>query len=119
MGFHFMARQCCGPCSGGAMHAFKPEPVVGRPGRVRSPGGVVSDPRPRAERPVATNEVADQFPNDQFPSTYKPLPSKPTLIRGATVLTGTDKELKNTDVLMQDGKIVAVGQHAGGARKAR
>jgi len=53
--------------------------------------------------------VADQFPNDQFPSTYKPLPSTPTLIRNATVLTGTDKELDHADVLMAHGKIVAVG----------
>jgi len=56
-------------------------------------------------------KVADQFPNDQFPSTYKPLPSPPTLIRGATVLTGTDKEIPNADVLMRNGKIIAVGQN--------
>ena len=56
-------------------------------------------------------KVADQFPNDQFPSTYKPLPSPPTLIRGATVLTGTDKEIPNADVLMRNGKIVAVAQN--------
>jgi len=55
--------------------------------------------------------VADQFPNDQFPSTYKPLPSKTTLIRGATVLTATDKEIANGDVLMSDGKIKAVGRN--------
>jgi imidazolonepropionase-like amidohydrolase len=55
------------------------------------------------------DKVADQFPNNQFPSTYKPLPSKPTLIRNATVLTGTDKEIAGGSVLMQNGKIVAVG----------
>jgi imidazolonepropionase-like amidohydrolase len=56
-------------------------------------------------------QVADQFPNDDFPSTYKPRPSKPTLIRGATILTATDKEIGSGDVLMVDGKIKAVGQH--------
>ncbi|MBV8978552.1 MAG: amidohydrolase [Alphaproteobacteria bacterium] len=56
-------------------------------------------------------QVADQFPADPFPSTYKPRPSQPTLIRGATVLTGTDKELANADVLMQGGKIAGVGVH--------
>ena len=56
-------------------------------------------------------EIADQFPNDQFPSTYKALPSTPTLIRGATVLTGTDKEIPDADVLMRNGKIAAVGQN--------
>src|SRR6201986_1636186 len=49
-------------------------------------------------------DVADQFPADDFPSTYKELPSKPTLIRGAAVLTGADKELEHADVLMSDGK---------------
>ncbi len=57
--------------------------------------------------------VADQFPNDQFPSTYKPLPSKPTLIRNATVLTATDREIAHGDVLMQGGRIVAVGTNLG------
>ncbi|HWA90635.1 MAG TPA: amidohydrolase [Rhizomicrobium sp.] len=54
---------------------------------------------------------ADLVPADAFPSTYKPWPSKPTLIRGATVLTGTDREIANGDVLMQDGKIKAVGRN--------
>jgi len=53
--------------------------------------------------------VADQFPNDQFPSTYKPLPSHTTLIRNATILTGTDREIAGGAVLLQEGKIVAVG----------
>lgn len=53
---------------------------------------------------------SDQFPNDQFPSTYTPLPSRTTLVKGATVLTGTDKELAGTDILIRDGKIAAVGK---------
>ncbi|HEX2591926.1 MAG TPA: amidohydrolase [Rhizomicrobium sp.] len=53
----------------------------------------------------------DKFPNDEFPSTYKPWPSKPTLIRGATVLTATDKEIDGGDVLMENGKITAVGKN--------
>ncbi|HVV65986.1 MAG TPA: amidohydrolase [Rhizomicrobium sp.] len=56
-------------------------------------------------------QVADQFPNDEFPSTYKPLPSKPTLIRGATILTATDKEVDNGDILLSGGKIVEVGRN--------
>ena len=59
----------------------------------------------------ADRKVADQFPNSEFPSTYKPQPSKPTLIRNVTVLTGTDQEIPNGSVLMQNGKIVAVGRN--------
>lgn len=44
-----------------------------------------------------------------FASTYTPRASTPTLIRGATVFDGNGAELANADVLMRDGRIVAVG----------
>src|SRR5688572_31901198 len=44
-------------------------------------------------------------PADPYPSTYKPPQSAPTLIRGATVLTGTGTKLDNADVLVVDGRI--------------
>jgi imidazolonepropionase-like amidohydrolase len=50
-----------------------------------------------------------RFVSDPYPSTYRPIASPPVLIQGATVLTGTGARLNDADVLMQDGKIVAVG----------
>ena len=50
-----------------------------------------------------------RFAFDPYPSTYTPVASPPVLIQGATVLTGTGARLDNADVLMQNGKIVAVG----------
>ena len=47
--------------------------------------------------------------NDPFASTYAPFASRPTLIRNATVLTGTGQSIQNGAVLMRDGKIAAVG----------
>jgi imidazolonepropionase-like amidohydrolase len=44
-----------------------------------------------------------------YPSTYEPQSSPPTLIRGATVLTGTGQRLDNADVLIVEGRIQAVG----------
>jgi len=44
-----------------------------------------------------------------YPSTYSPLPSGPTLITHATILTGTGERLENASLLMSDGKIVFVG----------
>jgi dihydroorotase-like cyclic amidohydrolase len=38
------------------------------------------------------------------------VPSAPVLIRGATVLTGTGERLDDADVLLQDGRIVAIGR---------
>src|SRR5687767_10198297 len=45
-----------------------------------------------------------------YPSTYKPAPVAPTLIRGATVLTGAGTRLESSDVLIADGRIAAVGR---------
>jgi len=42
-------------------------------------------------------------------SRYTPLPSVATILQGATVLTGTGERLDNADVVMDGGKIIAVG----------
>ncbi len=52
---------------------------------------------PNAARPAA------------YVSTYAPRASVPTLIRGATVIDGLGGESAGADVLMRDGRIVAVG----------
>ncbi len=52
---------------------------------------------------------AARFAHDPYPSTYAPIASAPVLIRGATVLTGTGERLENTDVLLAEGRIQAVG----------
>jgi imidazolonepropionase-like amidohydrolase len=44
-----------------------------------------------------------------YPSTYRVPASAPTLIKNATVLTGTGTRLDNADVLLIDGKVSAVG----------
>lgn len=46
---------------------------------------------------------------DPNPSTYQPLPRVDTLITHATVLDGAGVRFDDADVLMQDGKVVAVG----------
>ena len=46
---------------------------------------------------------------DPYPSTYQPQPSGTTLIRGATVLDGIGGQIENGDVLIENGRISAVG----------
>lgn len=46
-----------------------------------------------------------------YPSTYKALPLETTLIKNATVLTGTGSRMENADVLMIDGKINKIGNN--------
>jgi len=48
-----------------------------------------------------------------YPSTYQVPQSAPTLIRNATVLTGTGARLEHADVLMVAGKVSAVGTALG------
>lgn len=48
--------------------------------------------------------------NGAWESTYAPLPSHPTVIRGATVMTAAGEEIAGGEVVMADGKIVAVGR---------
>ena len=46
---------------------------------------------------------------DPFPSTYAALPSRPTAIRGATILTATGQQIEGGVIVMSGGKIVSVG----------
>ena len=59
---------------------------------------------------VDAASAASRFTQDPYPSTYRRLSSEPVLIQHATVLTGTGERLDDADVLLQDGKIVAVGR---------
>jgi len=61
------------------------------------------------EKGASTTTTKPSWLDDPYPSTYQRVPSPPVLITGATVLTGTGTRLDNADVLLQDGKIVAVG----------
>ena len=47
--------------------------------------------------------------SEPFPSTYSPLPSTPTLITGATILTGDGGRIDDGDLLISDGIVQWVG----------
>src|SRR5258708_5932546 len=55
-------------------------------------GADAKDTKPKEPAPLARPYTT---PADPYPSTYKPPQSPPTLIRGATVLTGTGTKLEN------------------------
>lgn len=63
--------------------------------------------------------LAGAFVGDPFPSTYRPFSSQTVLIRNGVVLTGTGERIDGGDVLLEDGRISAVGsglQAPAGAR---
>jgi imidazolonepropionase-like amidohydrolase len=68
------------------------------------PASTTFDPTPSSSRTV------NPASSSAYPSTYQPRPSPATLIRGATVLTGTGERIENGDVLLVDGKIASVGR---------
>ncbi len=59
---------------------------------------------------AASAKPVSRFAQDPYASTYRPIASPAVLIRDATVLTGTGTRLDDADVLMRDGRIVAVGR---------
>ena len=76
---------------------------------------------PQAQKPKDSTKNTDNLtppgpggtsvPNaNPFPSTYRPFPSRPTLIRNATIMTAAGPSIKNGSVLLRDGKIAAVGE---------
>jgi imidazolonepropionase-like amidohydrolase len=65
-----------------------------------------------ASQPVNGLPARVSYPKDPFPSTYKPMPSQDVLIRNATVFDGLGGEIKNGAVLLQGGKVTAIGSEA-------
>ena len=64
----------------------------------------------QAATPPSPGAGALSIPNaDPFPSTYVPFPSRPTVIRNVTIMTAAGPTIRNGAILMQGGKIVAVG----------
>src|SRR5215203_6066617 len=54
--------------------------------------------------------AADQQANpNPYGSTYKAAPSRATVIRNATILTAAGPQIERGSILLQDGKVVAVG----------
>lgn len=56
--------------------------------------------------------IALPWKRDPFPSTYRPLPRQDTLIVGATVLDGAGHRFEHANLLLRDGKIVALSTRA-------
>lgn len=76
-----------------------------------------------AGTPSVTNaESADLVAagsSEPYPSTYRVPEAAPTLIRGATLLTGTGTRLEQADILLRDGKVIAIGTNLAAPADAR
>jgi imidazolonepropionase-like amidohydrolase len=65
-----------------------------------------------AVAPSAPSSKVVRPPKDPYPSTYAAYPGKTTLIAGATILTGAGARINNGAILIENGKITAVGPAA-------
>jgi imidazolonepropionase-like amidohydrolase len=100
--------------------ASAPVPARPAPGAAQASGAGAGTPGAAARqptsaepaRPAAAHEQARSWvdPEHPYPSTYKPLPSRPTLIVHATVLTAAGPRIEDGSVLLQDGRIAQVGR---------
>lgn len=74
--------------------------------------GPMSPPAAPSPKDSATTagRGALSVPNaDPFPSTYVPFPSRTTVIRNVNILTAAGPLIRNGAILLQNGKIAAVG----------
>ncbi len=82
-----------------------------------------TDARAEAEARTYDEEALENLrrgtPNGAWTSTYAPLPSAPTVIRGATIMTAAGEELEDADIFFRDGEIVAVGPDLAAPEGAR
>ncbi|WP_447762874.1 amidohydrolase family protein [Sphingopyxis panaciterrae] len=71
--------------------------------------GCAAGERPRASAPPAAEAAAPRIDPDPYPSTYHVPAAGRLALVGATVLTATGDEIANGTVLIEGGKIAAVG----------
>ena len=94
-----------------AKPAPKPDPAT--PGERQSPPP--EKPVPPAAPPQAAQKPESQATGaavpkaDAYASTYQPLPSRTTVIRNATILTAAGPLIERGSILLQNGRVAAVG----------
>ena len=68
-------------------------------------------PRAQQQAPASPPKGATgPYAPNLYASTYKPLPSQTTVIRNATILTAAGPVIERGAILLQNGKVAAVGQ---------
>jgi imidazolonepropionase-like amidohydrolase len=61
------------------------------------------------DRRANDTEAPENRARAPYESSYERLPWPPTLIRNATILTGTGEKIENGAILLRDGRIAAIG----------
>ncbi|CAN5261059.1 amidohydrolase [soil metagenome] len=72
--------------------------------------GCAQGARRPAAAPAPQDTLAAARVANPYPSTYQPFASRATVIRGGTVMTAAGQVIPNGQVLLENGRITAVGQ---------
>ncbi|HUR00618.1 MAG TPA: amidohydrolase [Gemmatimonadaceae bacterium] len=84
--------------------------LIGAAACASAPPKTTTTPAPRDSTQAGVGLGGSSLPNaDPFPSTYAPFPSRTTVIRNVNILTAAGPLIRNGAILMQNGKIAAVG----------
>ena len=106
-----LAQQTPAPQQQPPKPAPKPDPAT--PGEKQTPPAEKpappATPPQGAQKPEAQGAGASVPNPDAYASTYQPLPSRTTVIRNATILTATGPVIERGAILLQNGRVAAVG----------
>src|SRR6185369_9649876 len=92
------------------MRAFLCLLLIGAGACASAPSQTTTSPTPRDSAQADVSRGGTSAPNaDPFPSTYVPFPSRTTVIRNVNLLTAAGPLIRNGAILLQNGKIAAVG----------
>ncbi len=93
------------------MRAFLCVLLVGAAACASAPSQTTTSNTPARDSTVADiGRGGTSTPNaDPFPSTYVPFPARTTVIRNVNILTAAGPLIRNGAILLQNGKIAAVG----------
>ena len=93
------------------MRAFLCLLLAGAVACASAPSGTTTAPGPARDSAQAdVGRGSTSIPNaDPFPSTYAPFPARTTVIRNVNILTAAGPLIRNGAILLQNGKIAAVG----------
>ncbi len=83
-----------------------PAPASSAPAPAAAPPAAAPAPQPTVSVGPGGTSVPDA---DPYASTYRPVASRPTLITNVTILTAAGPAIHNGSVLLQNGRIAAVG----------
>jgi imidazolonepropionase-like amidohydrolase len=84
-----------------------PKPTI--PGEKTAPPAQQSAPPDAPPQGAKPGPGAPPLVPNAYASTYEPFPSQPTVIRNATILTAAGPVIQGGTLVLQDGKVAAVG----------